>query len=109
MSNFKDDILEAAAGELIVGAVIGVMDWGDYHSDKVPQYELQPKNKLLSWEEALPLLDYEYNTSYGAPECNAVYVWTENNVIFVSQYDGATSLHAIPRNPKDAAPEMPGG
>lgn len=109
MSNFKQDILEAAGGEPILGVVIGEMGWGEYNSESVPLYNEQPKDKLLSWKKAEKFLDYEYDTGFGAPECNAVYVWTKTKVIFVSQYDGATSLHSVPRNPADVKPEMPGG
>lgn len=109
MENFKEDILEAAEGEKIIGVVIGTLGWGDYKSDAIPQYQDQPRNQLISWEKAAPLLDYAYDSGYGAPECNAVYVWTEASVIFVSQYDGSTCLHKIPRNPCDCKPEMPGG
>jgi len=107
--SFKQDILDAAKGEKIVGVVIGEMGWGDYYKEIVPMYDQQPKGKLLSWEEAAPLLDYEYDTGYGAPECNAIYVWTESRVLFVTQYDGATCIDYVPRNPVDIMPVMPGG
>ena len=108
--NFKQDILDAAKGEKIIGVVIGEMGWSSgYNKEKVPLYDVQPRGKVLSWEQAAPFLDYEYDNGYGAPECNAVYVWTETRVLFVTQYDGATCIHSVPRNPEDIDPEMPGG
>ena len=107
--NFKDEILEEVAGEEIVGVVIGNMGWGTYNKDNIPLYDVQPKGKVLSWKEAAPFLDYEHDCGYGAPECNAVYVWTETKVYFVVQYDGSTGFSWVPRDPVDIMPEMPGG
>ena len=109
LANFKDDLLAAAAGEPILALVIGEMGWGDYASAGVPGYAEQPRGVVLTWEDAAPWLDYAYDTGHGAPRCNAVYAWTATRVLFVSQYDGATEVEAIPRNPTPCAPEMPGG
>lgn len=107
MGTFKNDILEATNGEEIVGIVIGKFGWGGY-KDKgtVPKKKI---GKLLTWKQAAPMLDYEYSTGYGAPECHAVFVWTTESVLFVSQYDGSTAIYSIPRNPTPCEPDMPGG
>lgn len=55
------------------------------------------------------MLDYAYDGSFGAPECDAIWAWTPTRVLFVSQYDGATRVESVPRNPQDGTPEMPGG
>lgn len=109
MSNFKQDILEEAGDEKIEAIVIGKMGWGDYGKDRVPNYDQMKKNEILSWEEAAPFLDYSYSTGYGAPECNAIVAWTSTRVIYVSQYDGSTSIESVPRNPTAHEPRMPGG
>lgn len=109
MANLVQWIEEQAEGKPILGVSIGEMGWGDYGKDDCPQYDKQPKGKLLSWPEARPLLDYEFSSGFGAPKCNAIYAWTEDYVIAVSQYDGATSPFRVPRNPQDCTPEMPGG
>ena len=109
MANLVKWIEELAEGEPILGVIIGEMGWGDYGSEDVAQYAQQPKGKLLTWEEAKPLLDYEFNDGYGAPGCNAIYAWTKDFVIAISQYDGSTSPFRVPRNPQDCTPEMPGG
>ena len=103
------EYLEETADEPILFAVIGEMGWGDYASEAVPNYEKQPKGKVLTWEDARPWLDYETDYGYGAPKHNSVYCWTKNWVLFFSQYDGATNVNCIPRNPVDIMPEMPGG
>jgi hypothetical protein len=109
MSNLVAWIEEMANGAKIEGVVIGEMGWGDYGSDGVPNYEKQPKGKLLSWDEARPLLDYEFHAGFGAPSCNAVCAWTKYRVIGISQYDGSTAPFWMPRNPVDYMPEMQGG
>lgn len=110
MSNFLQDIEDTLEeGEIIESGVIGEMGWGDYNSEKVPNYDKIPKGKTLSWDEMRKWLYYDYSTGYGAPECNAVYIWTNHRILFVVQYDGSTSIHGIPRNPVDCIPEMPGG
>ena len=104
------DYLEKVAEEPILYAVIGEMGWGEYGSEGVSGYSEQPKNKLLKWEDARKWLDYETSYGYGAPKQNAVYCWTENWIVFMSQYDdGSTSAESLPRNPVDCVPKMPGG
>jgi hypothetical protein len=109
MANLIEWILEEADGKPILGVVIGPMGWGDYGHENVPQYDKQQHGKLLSWEQAQPLLRYEFHNGYGAPGCNAIYAWTEDYVIAISQYDGSTSAFRVPRNPIDCMPQMPGG
>ena len=109
MSNFAQDILNKTNGEMIEGIVIGEMGWVDYNDKGKPEYK-KSIGKLLSWEEAIPILDYEYNNGFGAPDCQAITAWTKNRVIFVSEYDGSTTICHIPRNPVAHMPDMmPGG
>ena len=46
---------------------------------------------------------------YGAPQAYAMYVWTNQRVLWITQYDGSTHLDGMPRNPEAVVPEMPGG
>jgi len=113
MSNFKQDILDIVGDESIEGIVIGLYGWGgDYPCGYGEGPNVVPADKMcvvLSAKEALPWLDYEYSTGFGAPECHAVYAWTTTKVIHVSQYNGSTRLVALPRNPIDCMPLMSGG
>lgn len=93
-------ILGAANGEAIVAVVIG-----EGYSEERPG----PKNKVISWEEALPYLRYEFDSGYGSAGCTPVYAWTKSKTIFVSQYDGSTTPCWVPRDPIDCSPVMPGG
>lgn len=89
-------------GETIEGVVLGQIGWN---------YEPDPEwvGKLMAWEQAKPIIDRPFYSGYGAPGCHAIYVWTNQRVLFISQYDGSTSLESVPRNPCDIKPEMPGG
>lgn len=109
MANLKDWILGEANGEKIEAVVIGEMGWGDYSKEEIQQYDKQVRNKVLTWKKAAPMIDYEFDSGYGAPGCNAIVAWTKTKVISVSQYDGATGTFTIPRHPIDFVPEMPGG
>ena len=109
MVTLKDWITEEADGEPVEAVVIGEMGWGSYGSDRVPGYAEQPRGKVLSWDEALPWIEYDFDTGYGAPSCNAITAWTKSWVIAISQYDGATCPFRMPRNPIDHMPDMPGG
>jgi hypothetical protein len=107
MSNFKEDILEVTNDEPIEAIVIGQIGWGDYNDKGAV-----PKNKMgivLSWDEAAPMLNYEYDTGFGTPECHAIEAYTASRVIIVSTYDGSTSLTWVWRNPTPGNPSMPGG
>lgn len=109
MANLVKWLEKAVDPTQIQAVVIGEMGWGKYKSDLVPTWKKQERGKVLSWDEARPLLDYEFDDGCGAPGCNAVYVWTPNTIFFVSQYDGSTKLAAVPRHPIDCTPTMPGG
>lgn len=107
MSNFAQDI-EAEAGAPIEAVVIGEHGWGGT-SDEPARPRPARRGVVLTWDEARSMLDYEYSTGYGAPECDAIRVWTASKVLWVTQYDGATRLSSALRNPVDHVPDMPGG
>lgn len=109
MANLVQWIEEMAGDDPVEAVVIGRLGWGDYGKDRVPQYDEQRRGVVLSWTEARPMLDYDFDDGYGAPGCNAITVWTAGKVMFVSQYDGATCLHSVPRHPVAHDPDMPGG
>lgn len=116
--SFAADIEASAEGEPIEAVVIGAFGWGGWSEDpddlaygeeSVPFIPWDRRGVVLPWEEARPLLDYQYDNGYGAPGCHAITAWTPSKVLFVTQYDGATGVDVMPRNPVDHRPEMPGG
>ena len=108
--DFATEIEEYARqlGEKPLVVVIGEFGWGIMEDEQNnPVGDM--KNKAMPWDVMRQFLEYEYDSGYGGPECHAISVYTENYVIFVSQYDGATGLYSIPRNPINHSPIMPGG
>lgn len=117
MSTFAEDIVEAFGGQPPEQVVIGEEGWGmglwlkDDEDDprKVPD---AMKGTVLLWQQAQPLLDYEYDTGFGSADCHNIYAWGRGKVGFVSEYDGATMVMTVPRSPwSDGAehPTMAGG
>lgn len=62
--------------------------------------EVYLEGVLMTWDEARPYLDYEYDNGYGGQDCHSVHIWTPARIIYVQEYDGATWLNSIPRNPE---------
>lgn len=93
--------------EHIIGVVFG--DFGGWYEED----QFVPKEKreiLLTYEEAKPYMTgWSFSGGYGAPECHNTFVWTDDRVIFVGEYDGATWLTSVPRNPVSCIPHMVGG
>lgn len=88
--------------------VIGAFGWSGYRGNgrDIPD---SLRGQLLAWADARPHLDYAYSAGFGAPDCHAVTIWTDDKVIWITQYDGSTSMDSVPRNPTAFVPSMPGG
>jgi hypothetical protein len=97
---FAADIEAAANGEPILVIVIA-----DYYRSRIKHPMM---GKVITWEEARPLLDYDYDDGFGGADCNPIYAWTPTRVLFVDEYDGATIIRALPRAPMDCEPEFNG-
>ncbi len=105
----KKWILDLSDGAPIEGVVLGAFeDWEmqEYYPYIPFPY---PARKLLSWEEAIPFISYEFDNDFGREGCFPFFAWTKDKLISVSKYDGSTSPFFIPRNPCDCVPDMPGG
>ena len=82
-------------------------DWSNYQRDK---WNVTPSLwKKVHNANVLKMLDYEYEGGFGGCNAHAVYVWTENWVILMAQYDGSEWHLAVPRNPAAILPQKPGG
>ena len=96
-------------GERPESIVFGNYGWGGYGEIEalIPE---DKKGKVLSWKEGKQFMKgWSFNGGFGSPSCYAVYIWTNKRVLWVTQYDGSTSLCSAPRNPTDEMPVMPGG
>ena len=107
----RDQILELLAdGETIEAVVLGAWGWDGGDEPKPPAVPPDKRGKVLTWEQAAPMLTtWSFYGGDGAPDCYAVYIWTDRRVFWVTQYDGSTDLNEAPRNPVDCMPDMPGG
>lgn len=84
------------------------MGYGEDLLNKPIPFEL--RGKILSLEEAKEYMQcWSFDGGYGSPDCYSVYVWTNQRVFFVSEYDGSTCLMNVPRNPIECFPQMAGG
>ena len=101
-----DWITEMANGEPVEAVVIG--DLGGYHYPDDDEKVQPPRGVLLSWDEAVPHISYEFDDGYGSAGCHAIIAWTASRVISVSEYDGSTCPFWMPRNPTPGVPGMPG-
>lgn len=99
MSNFLANVL-AACPEPIQWFVIGEEEytWDD------SKFDHMPKGEILIWDESKKLLDFEYDSGFGSVDGPAIFAWSENYVVFSSEYDGAQDFVAIPRNPTNCMP-----
>lgn len=105
--NAYNDLLDfLEEGEAVEAIVFGDWGWGGYEE---PKNNIK-KGVLLTLEEAKPMMkNWTFYGGYGAPECPATNIWTNKRVIWVTQYDGSTTLDSALRNPANCMPEMPGG
>ena len=63
--------------------------------------------KAMSLQEAEPYMkDWKFDALH--KNCYATYIWTDQRVFFVSNYDGSMQLEWVPRNPTDIEPDMIG-
>jgi len=111
MKNAYGELLEELReSEQVEAVVFG--RWGDSNFSE-PEFDFIPnemKNIVLTLEQAKPYMKgWSFDGGFGAPECYATYIWTNQRVFWVTQYDGSTRLDSAPRNPIDCMPYMPGG
>jgi len=107
MANHKTRLLafEAETGEVIEAIVVGIhynREWQCDGSEK-PRAD---ENIVLDRDTGLAKLDEEYNDGYGGADCYPFYAWSRSWVALVSEYDGATGVTYIPRNPTPVSPSF---
>lgn len=120
-SAYEDLMTELHEGETIEAIVFGPWGWGstprkgeewlgEYGEPEPPCVPFDKRGVLLTLDEAKPMMEgWQMSGGFGAPDCYAIYVWTNKRVMWITQYDGATGLDSAPRNPTEVMPEMPGG
>lgn len=109
LNAYKDLMKYFEDNEIVEGIVFGKYGWSGYKGEDSPIKE-HHQGVLMSIEEAKPLMfGWSFYGGFGAPECNATYIWTNKRCIWVTQYDGSTCLDSMPRHPVSCIPDMPGG
>lgn len=106
-------------GEPTVDAMLQDTVWDDSIDDAVihstvledtPRLPFEKRGVILSLDEAREYMSWwSFYGGHGAPTCYATYIWTNQRVLWVTQYDGSTRLNSAPRNPVGCFPDMPGG
>lgn len=105
MANIRKWLEEAVAAEggTLEAVVVGKHD-DRYFSDEA----LPDENIILTVDAALAKLDVDHDSGYGAPDCFPIWAWTKDRVYFIAEYDGATGLAWVPRNPVAGEPSFSG-
>jgi len=110
---FTDLMVEMQEGENIEAVLFGRWGGAEYDDEVYDDPGIVPadiQGKVLTLDEAMPLMKgWSFNGGFGAVECYAVRVWTNQRVLWVTRYDGATQINSSPRNPIDYFPDIPGG
>ena len=107
--NYKDEILRVANGEKIIGLVMQNFDgYEQRHNDRPDLAKYS--NKVLTWDEAAPLLDYWPLTKHnGSASLQPIVAWTENWVLFTVIYEDQAWISKVERNPIECVPVFYGG
>ena len=107
MSNFLEDIQRTIRGDCDcepIESVVIANRMGYYNDEDSRTVPKEFIGKPVCFGDVRDYFDYEYDTGYGGADCNAIYLYTRNFIVFVSEYDGATSVDCIPRNPTECTP-----
>lgn len=107
--NAYDDLMKVMQeGEEVESIVFGAWGWNGFQLPRNINHP--PEGVAMSIDDAMPHMEgWSFNGGFGAPDCYAVYIWTNRRVLWVTEYDGSTCLDSAPRNPCDVIPDMPGG
>jgi hypothetical protein len=110
MNALKDLTKFLEDGEVVEALVFGTWGWDNYNAPAPNPVPKERQGQLLTLDEASPMMEgWSFYGGFGSPSCPAVYIWTNQRVIWVTQYDGSTRLSSAPRNPMACDPQMPGG
>ena len=104
-----DAVHERSPIEAIVLLPIESGSADDFGAGKIPRYAETPFGRTMTWPEARPWLDYEYDDDdvYATQRCHSLYAWTADAVWFVAgDGDGSVWLESAPRHP-EAPPKAP--
>lgn len=94
--NFKEDIIEAIGEENVDKALILVADSYEVEDKGFPKDML---NKVYRLKDIINYLDYRYDSGFGGQECHDIQVWVNEQIFYIHEYDGSTSIYSQPTKP----------
>ena len=94
LKQWIDEMLEK--GEKVEAIIFGECYYG---ADNIA-----PIDKVLTLKEAVEQMSVGFDSGYGSAGCPPMTVWTDKNIFIITEYDGATGLMSIPRNPTNYEP-----
>jgi hypothetical protein len=107
---YKDLKKNLLKGEVVEAIVFGEFGWGGFHEPAPPPVPEDKQGVILTLEEAKPLMQgWTLHCGFGAPLAYAMNIWTNKRILWLTQYDGSTSLDSVSRVPVAEMPRMPGG
>lgn len=95
---------EALFGEPVEAVVVG-KHYRSRWDEETPRAD---EEVVLGREAGLAKLDQDYDNGYGGADCYPFWAWSASRVFFVAEYDGATSVVWVPRNPVPGKPDFSG-
>ena len=111
MKGYKQLLEELEKDEKVEAIIFGKWGWDGY--DEPEPHPLNHKliGKVLTLEKAKPILEkVDLYCGYGAPKTYAMRVFTNKRILWITQYDGSTSIDSTIINPFEGyVPDMPGG
>lgn len=110
-SNAYSELMEYLNKDELVEAIIfGEWGWEGYNEPTPNIVNHNLFGEILSIDEAKPLLErFSFLGGFGSPNCYAVRIFTNQRIIWVTQYDGSTTLDGTIIKPtKGYIPDMPG-
>lgn len=104
---FKEEILKTVGDETIEFVLFQQLIDSIYFNSDFPDLRdsaavKEVLGKFITWEQAAPLLDYNYKRGYGSRDCHDIVIYTDKNIYYVHDYDGATWLQFVPRYPNNS-------
>lgn len=97
MPTMKDWIKEQASGEAVEAIVFveaAAYSWKTKGLTAFPRLKT-----VMTWQEALPFMEYEFQPGYGGLTCHCFIAWTASWVIKSDDYDGWQRPVRYPRSP----------
>lgn len=130
---YRELVARLHPNETVAAIVFGPWGWGTTPSKNHPEWELgfeeptedgktpllipfEVRGKVLGRTQARHYMKgWSFYGGIGQPKCYATWIWTNQRVIWITQYNNQTSLSSMPITPivclrnSESMPYIPGG